>query len=84
MKQAAEVNTFVTQAFYMIFPNLEEVKHTLVVLFPLGETIELRCVGHHHTIGGYYHDQQKLAEDACTLNLDLEPKENVFVCLNPN
>ena len=67
----------------MVFPNLEEVKHTSVVLFPLGETIELRCVGHHHTIGGYYHDQQKLAEDACTLNLDFEPKENVFVCLNP-
>jgi len=67
----------------MKMPDKEEVKRALALLFPPEETTELRCVGHRDTIGGYYRDQEKLAQDACLLNAEFEPKQNVYVCLNP-
>ena len=55
---------------------------TLQVLFQPGETVELRCVGN-RTLNGFYRDFAKLAQDAETLNTDFNPKQNVYVCLNP-
>jgi len=54
----------------------------LQVLFQPGETVELRCVGN-RTLNGFYRDLAKLAQDADTLNTDFNPKQNVYVCLNP-
>ena len=62
--------------------DFEEVKNTLMVLFAPGATVEMRCVGNGKTINGYYPDLEKLASDACRLNTDFSPRENVFVCLN--
>jgi hypothetical protein len=62
-----------------IFDNL---KRSISVLFKPAETIEMRCVGD-RTLNGYYRYVDKLAQDAYALNHDINPKQNVYVCLNP-
>lgn len=67
----------------MVNADQEIVKRALAVLFRPGETIELRCLAGERIINGYYRDQAKLAQDACTLNTDFSPQQNCFVVLNP-
>lgn len=67
----------------MAIPDLQETNRALRLLFQPGETVELRCVGNGPSINGYYRNFDKLAQDACRLNAEFNPLQNVYVCLNP-
>jgi hypothetical protein len=61
-------------------PSTTEVRRSLAVLFQVGDTIELRCVGNGNPLNGFYRSHDKAAQDAVSLNAT---GQNVFFCLNP-